>query len=217
VSGFGCAKGLEKSQMRFALYMENGGASALLEARVVGEIDNIIDSSGKNYVGRNNNYIDWENSSMEETLLLRLTLGPPESCEVISAHTKHNLVPKQPSEDPEVEDNALFHKSADGQTINSSRAASLLHDRSINKPSDDYPKLDRFMEEQRKKESPDLTAFKDAFDMLDTLQQKQNLIGELVSVIKDKDPSSYSGQIEEGSELGQLLSANLNELKSQEN
>jgi hypothetical protein len=128
-------------------------------------------------------------------------------------------VPKQPSENSEVEDNALFHKSADGQMINSSRAASLLYDRSISKPSDDYPKLDQFMAEQRKNKSPDLKAFTKAFDMLDTneQEQKQKLIAELVSVIKDKDPSSYSSQIEEGSELDQLLSANLEALKSQEN
>jgi hypothetical protein len=216
VSGFRCTKGPADSQMRYALYMENDGNSALLEASMSGDIGNIIDSQGK-FVAKGDDHIDWEKSRMEETLLLRLKLGPPESFEVISAHTKHHLVPKQPSENSEVEDNAPFHKSADGQMINSSRAASLLYDRSISKPSDDYPKLDRFMEEQRKNESPDLTAFKDAFDMLDTPQQKQNLIGELVSVIKDKDPSSYSSQIEEGSELGQLLSANLKALKPQEN
>jgi hypothetical protein len=53
--------------------------------------------------------------------------------------------------------------------------------------------------------------------MLDNAGHKQNLIGELVSVIKDKDPASYSSQIEQNSELGELLSANLEALKLQEN
>jgi hypothetical protein len=126
---------------------------------------------------------------------------------------------KQPSENPEVEDNAPVHKSVDGQMISSFRAASLLYNLSQGRPSDDYPKLNQFMAEQRKKESPDLKAFKDAFNMLDTneQEQKQKLIAELVSLIKDKAPASYSSQIEQDSELGQLLSANLKALKPQEN
>jgi hypothetical protein len=73
------------------------------------------------------------------------------------------------------------------------------------------------MAEQRKHQSPDLKAFKDAFNMLDTNEEKEKLIAELVSVIKDKDPASYSSQIEQNSELGELLSANLEALKLQEN
>lgn len=216
-SGFRCTKGPTNSQMRYALYMENGGNSALLEASVVGDIENISALEGKNIAKGKDNNIDWENSRMEETLLLRLKLGPPESFEVISAQTKHNLVLKQPSENLEVEEYAPVHEIVDGQKINSSRAASLLYDRSKGRPNDDYPKLDQFMAEQRKHESPDLKAFKNAFNMLDTNEQKQKLIAELVSVIKDKDPASYSSQIEQNSELGELLSANLKALKPQEN
>jgi hypothetical protein len=126
---------------------------------------------------------------------------------------------KQPSENPEVEEYAPVHEIVDGQKISSSRAASLLYDRSNGRPNDDYPKLDQFMAEQRKHESPDLKAFKNAFNMLDTNEQKQKqkLIAELVSVIKDKAPASYSSQIEQSSELGELLSANLEALKPQEN
>jgi hypothetical protein len=220
-SGFRCTKGPTNSQMRYALYMENGGNSALLEASVVGDIENISAPEGENVAKGKDNNIDWEKSRMEETLLLRLELGPPESFEVISAQTKHNLVLKQPSENSEVEDNAPVHKSVDGQMISSFRAASLLYNLSQGRPSDDYPKLNQFMAEQRKKESPDLKAFKDAFNMLDTneqeQEQKQKLIAELVSLIKDKAPASYSSQIEQDSELGQLLSANLEALKLQEN
>ena len=218
-SGFRCTKGPTNSQMRYALYMENGGNSALLEASVVGDIENISAPKGENVAKGKDNNIDWEKSRMEETLLLRLELGPPESFEVISAQKKHKLVLKQPSENPEVEDNAPVHKSVDGQMISSFRAASLLYNLSQGRPSDDYPKLNQFMAEQRKKESPDLKAFKDAFNMLDTneQEQKQKLIAELVSLIKDKAPASYSSQIEQDSELGQLLSANLKALKPQEN
>jgi hypothetical protein len=124
---------------------------------------------------------------------------------------------KQPSENPEVEQYAPVLESVDGQKISSSRAASLLYDRSKGKPNDDYPKLDQFMAEQRKHQSPDLKAFEDAFNMLDTNEEKEKLIAELVSVIKDKDPASYSSQIEQNFELGELLSANLEALKLQEN
>jgi len=86
------------------------------------------------------------------------------------------------------------------------------------KPGGDaYKPLQRYKDHLAAQESPDLTAFNDAFSQLDDLDHKQSLIRELVSVIKHKEPASYSSQIEQGSELGQLLSANLEALKSQEN
>jgi hypothetical protein len=217
VSGFRCTKGAADSQMRYALYMENDGNSALLEANISGDIDNISDPQG-NFVAKGNDNIDWEKSRMEETLLLRLKLGPPESCEVISAHTKHNLVAKQPSENSEVEDNAPVQQAANEELITSSRASNLLQQFAlgmIKSGVDAYKPLQRYKDHLAAQDSPDLTAFKEAFNELDDDDQKQNLIAELVSVIKDKDPASYSSQIEEDSELGKLLSANLNELKSQ--
>ena len=220
VSGFRCTKGPADSQMRYALYMENDGNSALLEASMSGDIGNIIDSQGKLFVAKGDDHIDWEKSRMEETLLLRLKLGPPESFEVISAHTKHNLVPKQPSENSEVEDYAPVKQAANEELITSSRASYLLQQFALGmiKPGGEtYMPLQRYKDHLAAQDSPDLTAFKGAFSELDDPDRKQNLIGELVSVIKDKDPSSYSSQIEEGSELGQLLSANLKKLKSQEN
>lgn len=219
VSGFRCTKGPADSQMRYALYMENDGNSALLEASISSDIDNIIDSQSK-FVAKGDDHIDWEKSRMEETLLLRLKLGPPDSFEVISAHTKHNLVLKQPSENSEVVEYAPVKPAANEELITSSRASNLLQQFALGiiKPGGEtYMPLQRYKDHLAAQDSPDLTAFKGAFRELDYPDQKQNLIGELVSVIKDKDPSSYSSQIEEGSELGQLLSVNLNKLKSQEN
>lgn len=103
ISGFRCTKG-KNSQENFVLRMEQGGKSALLESRIVGGIQNILREDGKGFVAEgSDDRIDWKKSKMEETLLLRLTLGPPEAAQVISAFTKHNLVTIQPKEDRELD------------------------------------------------------------------------------------------------------------------
>jgi hypothetical protein len=191
----------------YNLKMENGGNSALVEIRAQGTPNEI-------------NGIDREKSTVDNFLLMRITLGPSEEIQVLSGYSKHDLVPKQPSENSEVEDNAPVQQAANEELLTSSRASNLLQKLALGmiKPGGDaYKPLQRYKDHLAAQESPDLTAFNDAFSQLDDLDHKQSLIRELVSVIKHKEPASYSSQIEQGSELGQLLSANLEALKSQEN
>jgi hypothetical protein len=211
VSGFRCTKGAADSQMRYALYMENDGNSALLEANISGDIDNIVDVQG-NFVAKGNDNIDWEKSRMEETLLLRLKLGPPESCEVISAHTKHHLVPKQPSENSDVENAAPILQPASEELISSSRASNLLQQFSLGmvKPGgEQYKPLQRYKDHLVAQESPDLTAFQHAFTQLDEPESQQKLIGELAGVIKDKERGQYMDLARESDDPDMIIKAEI--------
>jgi hypothetical protein len=203
VSGFRCTKGAADSQMRYALYMENDGNSALLEANISGDIDNISDPQG-NFVAKGNDNIDWEKSRMEETLLLRLKLGPPESCEVISAHTKHLLVPKQPSQNSEVENAAPVQQAPVNQSISNAEATRLLRNLAqgmFAEGSDRFTKISDYKRHLLNQESLDLAAFKDAFTQLDEPGDKQKLVGELAGVIKDKEQGQYMELAREGDEV----------------
>ena len=207
VSGFRCTKGPADSQMRYALYMENGGNSALLEASMSGDIGNIMDSQGK-FVAKGNEHIDWEKSRLEETLLLRLKLGPPESFEVISAHTKHNLVPKQPSENAEVENAAPVQLASSNEPISHEVGTSLLQqfaNGQIPVGSDRDKNLVRYKQQLLKQGSLDLSAFQKAFTQLDEPESQQKLIGELAGVIKDKERSQYMDLARESDEPNTIM------------
>jgi hypothetical protein len=65
----------------YNLKMENGGDSALVEVRAQGTPNEI-------------NGIDRERSKVDNFLLMRITLGPPEKLSVLSGHAKHELVAK---------------------------------------------------------------------------------------------------------------------------
>jgi hypothetical protein len=211
VSGFRCTKGAADSQMRYALYMENDGNSALLEANISGDIDNIVDPHG-NFVAKGNDNIDWEKSRMEETLLLRLKLGPPESCEVISAHTKHHLVPKQPSENSEVENAAPVQQAPVNESISNAEATRLLShfaQGAFGVGSDRFTKLNDYKEQLLKQASLDLTAFQDAFTQLDDPESKQKLVGELAGVIKDKERGQYMDLARESDDPDMIIKAEI--------
>ena len=65
----------------YNLKMENEGDSALVEVRAQGTPNEI-------------NGIDRERSKVDNFLLMRITLGPPEKLSVLSGHAKHELVAK---------------------------------------------------------------------------------------------------------------------------
>jgi hypothetical protein len=65
----------------FKLKFEAGEASALVEARSRGKPNDLPD-------------IDSEKSKVDNFLLMRITLGPPEEIQVLSGYSKHNLVAK---------------------------------------------------------------------------------------------------------------------------
>lgn len=185
----------------FNLKMENGGNSALVEIRAKGHPNKIQG-------------IDSQRSTVDNFLLMRITLGPPEDLTVLSGYANHELVPEQPSENSEVENDAPVQQPASEELISSSRASNLLQQFSLGMVKlggEQYKPLQRYKDHLAAQEYPDLTAFKDAFTELEELGQKQKLIGELADVIKDKDFSDYGDQIDKGSEFGQLLLLKLNE------
>jgi hypothetical protein len=188
----------------YNLKMENGGNSALVEIRAQGTPNAI-------------NGINSEKSKVDNFLLMRITLNPSEEIQVLSGYSKHDLVPEQPSENSEVEYEAPDQQVNSKEPISQDVGTTLLQNFAkgqIPSGSERYKNLVLYKQQLLKQDPLDLTAFKNAFRGLEELEDKQNLIGELVSVIKDKAPASYSSQIDEGTELGQLLSS---ELKSQEN
>ena len=72
------------SDASYNLKMENGGNSALVEIRAKGRPNEL-------------HGIDSKKSTVDNFLLMRITLGPPEELTVLSGYAKHELVPEQPS------------------------------------------------------------------------------------------------------------------------
>ena len=72
------------SDASYNLKMENGGNSALVEIRAKGRPNELPG-------------IDSKKSTVDNFLLMRITLGPPEELTVLSGYAKHELVPEQPS------------------------------------------------------------------------------------------------------------------------
>jgi len=179
----------------YNLKMENGGNSALVEIHAKGRPNELPG-------------IDSKNSKVENFLLMRITLGPPEDLTVLSGYANHHLVPKQPSENSEVENAAPVQQAHVNQSIGNAEATRLLRNFALGEfdvRSDRFTKLNDFKRQLLNEGPLDFTAFKDAFTQLDEPGSQQKLIGELAGVIKDKERSQYMDLARESDEPDMIM------------
>ena len=182
---------IPNDQAAFKLQMEESGDSALIEVR----------SQGKPNIWPG---IDVENSRVDHFVLIRVFLGPPESLEVLSSHSKHSLVP----ENAEVENAAPVQPANSNEPISHEVGTSLLQqfaNGQIPVGSDRDKNLVRYKQQLLNQDSLDLSAFEKAFTQLDEPGSQQKLIGELAGVIKDKERSQYIDLARESDERDTIM------------
>lgn len=136
-----------KDNPSYIFKMEKGGNSALVEIRAKGPPNALPD-------------IDGEKSTVDNFLLMRIAPGPPEGLEVLSAYSKHNLVP-------------LGQQSQEGAGVD---GFPLLE------PDPQAPEVDRGGQA-----NPDFAAFRKAYSELESPKEKQSLVGDLAGAVKDKE------------------------------
>jgi hypothetical protein len=118
VSGLNCsrAKGVGDANS-FSLIMEPGGNSAIMECRIADNIDLIFRPHDNVFIAKDkdSDVIDFDRSTMDQTLVLRLHLDPPRS-EVLSGMTSYQLAGNENSvpESLEAENLILPEQPASG-------------------------------------------------------------------------------------------------------
>jgi len=183
----------------FKLKFEAGGESALIEVRSQGKPNDLPD-------------IDIEKSKVDNFLLIRIKLGPQEDLQVLSGYSKHHLVPKQPSENSEVENAVPVQQPNTSEPISKDMGASLLTNfarGAFGAGSERFKNLNDYKGQLLKQDLLDLTAFQDAFTRLDDQESRQKLIGELAGVIKDKEHGQYMDIASESDDPDMIIKAEI--------
>lgn len=174
------------------LSLEKDGNSALLEVRSKGSPNPMPG-------------IDQEKSRVDNFLLMKITLGPPEDMQVISGYSRHNLVPQKPGKNAQAGvENPNPVQGVKNEPIDNLSAANILWQfaqGAVNLGSDSYLKFGQYKAQLSNQNPPDFSPFAKAYSQLDTSEEKQKLIGELAGVVKGIEAAAYMDLLREADDV----------------